>query len=175
VDTPVSTRPILVYGNQALRKRAQPVSVITPALKRLADEMLEAMYESNGIGLAAPQVGESVRLIVVDVSDREEEKKKPYVLFNPVILSSSGEIVAEEGCLSVPGVWADVTRPETITVQAMDREGKPVELKNIDGILARCIQHEVDHLEGVLFVDKISSTDRMLNEAKLKKMARGVR
>ena len=176
METAVSTRSILVYGNQLLRKRAKPVTSISPAMKRLADEMLESMYESSGIGLAAPQVGESIRLIVVDVSGEEEGKKKqPYILFNPVILSSKGEIVAEEGCLSVPGVWADVTRPEIVTVQALDREGKPVELKNIDGILARCIQHEIDHLEGVLFVDKISTTDRILNEAKLKKMARGIR
>ena len=175
MDTSVAARPILVYGNQLLRKRAKPVAAVTPALKRLADDMLESMYESNGIGLAAPQVGESVRLIVVDVSGGEGRAKQPYVLFNPVVLSAKGEIVAEEGCLSVPGVWADVTRPETVSVHALDRDGKPIELKNIDGILARCIQHEIDHLEGVLFVDKISSTDRMLNEAKLKKMARGVR
>ena len=171
-EAAVSNLSILVYGNQTLRKRAKPVIVVTPALKRLADEMLESMYESNGIGLAAPQVGELVRLIVVDVSAGEGKEKQPYVLFNPEILSAKGEAVAEEGCLSVPGVWADVTRPEIITLRAMDREGKTFELKGIDGVLARCIQHEIDHLEGVLFVDKISSTDRILNEAKLKKMAR---
>ena len=171
-EATVSSRSILVYGNQALRKRAKPVTVVTPALKRLADDMLEAMYESNGIGLAAPQVGEPVRLIVVDVSGGEGKEKQPQVFFNPEILSAKGETVAEEGCLSVPGVWADVTRPEIITLRALDREGKPIEWKGIDGILARCVQHEIDHLEGVLFVDKISSTDRILNEAKLKKMAR---
>ena len=169
----MSGLPILVYGNQVLRKRAKPVSVVSPALKRLADDMLDSMYASNGIGLAAPQVGESLRLIVVDVTGGEDGKKNPLVLFNPVILSSRGEAIAEEGCLSVPEVWADVTRPEIITVQALDREGKVLEFKNVDGILARCIQHEIDHLEGVLFVDKISATDRMLNEARLKKMARG--
>lgn len=170
--TTASHLSILVYGNQTLRKRARPVTVVTPDLQRLADEMLESMYESNGIGLAAPQVGESVRLIVVDVSGGEGKEKRPLVLFNPEILSSKGEAVAEEGCLSVPGVWADVTRPEIITLRAMNREGELFELKGIEGILARCIQHEIDHLEGVLFVDKISSTDRLLNEAKLKKMAR---
>ena len=170
----VMTRSILTYGNQTLRKRARAVSQVTPAMKRLADDMLESMYESNGIGLAAPQVGESIRLIVVDVSGGEEEKtRKPLVLFNPEILSSRGEIVAEEGCLSVPDVWADVTRPESITLKALDRDGNPLEFKNVDGILARCIQHEIDHLDGILFVDKISNTDRMLNEAKLKKLARG--
>ena len=167
----VSNLSILVYGNQALRKRAKPVTGVTPALKQLADDMLDSMYESNGIGLAAPQVGESVRLIVVDVSGGEGKEKQPQVLFNPEILSAMGEAIAEEGCLSVPGVWADVTRPEIITLRAMDREGKEFELKGIDGVLARCIQHEIDHLEGVLFVDKISTTDRILNQAKLKKMA----
>ncbi len=168
----MSGLPILVYGDPVLRKRAKPVASISPALKRLADDMLDSMYESNGIGLAAPQVGESVRLVVVDISGGEGKEKQPYVFFNPVILSSRGEIVAEEGCLSVPDVWADVTRPEIITVQALDREGKPFELKNVNGLLARCIQHEIDHLEGVLFVDKISATDRVFNEAKLKKMVR---
>jgi peptide deformylase len=169
----VTARPVLVYGNSVLRKRAKPVTSVSPALKRLADEMLESMYASNGIGLAAPQIGESVRLIVVDVGG--EEKRDPRVFFNPEIVSSSGEAVAEEGCLSVPDVWADVTRPETITLKALDYDGKPVELKNLDGLLARCIQHEIDHLEGVLFVDKISATDRLMNEPKLKKMARGAR
>ena len=171
----MSSLPILVYGNQVLRKRAKPVAAVTPALKRLADDMLDSMYASNGIGLAAPQVGESLRLIVVDVSGGEDGKKNPLVLFNPVIISSRGEAIAEEGCLSVPEVWADVTRPEIITMRAVDREGKAFEFKNVDGILARCIQHEIDHLEGVLFVDKISATDRMLNEARLKKMARGAK
>jgi len=169
----VTARPVLVYGNSVLRKRAKPVTSVSPALKRLADEMLESMYASNGIGLAAPQIGESVRLIVVDVGG--EEKRDPRVFFNPEIVSSSGEAVAEEGCLSVPDVWADVTRPETITLKALDYDGNPVELKNLDGLLARCIQHEIDHLEGVLFVDKISATDRLMNEPKLKKMARGAR
>jgi peptide deformylase len=169
----VSDLSILTYGNPVLRKRAKPVSAISPGLKRLADDMLDSMYASNGVGLAAPQVGDSVRLIVVDVSGSEEEReKKPLVLFNPVILSARGEAVAEEGCLSVPDVWADVARPEIITVRALDREGKSFELKDVDGLLARCIQHEIDHLEGVLFVDKISSTDRLLNEAKLKRMVR---
>lgn len=168
----VPSLPILVFGNQLLRKRAKPVSQISPALNRLADDMLESMYESNGVGLAAPQVGELVRLIVVDNAVGEEKKKRPYVLFNPVILASHGQMVAEEGCLSVPDVWADVARPEIITVQGLDREGRMLELKDISGSLARCFQHEIDHLEGVLFVDKISATDRLLNEAKLKKMAR---
>lgn len=171
----MSDRSIYTYGSQVLRKRAEPVSAVTPALQKLADEMLETMYEASGVGLAAPQVGESVRLFVMDVS-RDEGKKEPLVFFNPEIVDASADKeTAEEGCLSVPDVWAEVTRPGAITVRALDRDGKPFELRNVDGLAARCIQHEIDHLNGVLFVDKISATDRMLNESRLKKMARAVR
>ena len=171
----MSDRSIFTYGSQVLRKRAEPVEAVTPALQRLADEMLEAMYAASGVGLAAPQVGESVRLFVMDVS-REDGKKEPLVFFNPEIVEASAKKeTAEEGCLSVPDVWADVTRPGSITVRALDRNGLPFELKNVDGLTARCVQHEIDHLNGVLFVDKISSTDRMLNDSRLKKMARGVK
>ena len=161
---------ILTYGNKILRKRAAPVPKVSAAMKILADDMLAAMYEANGIGLAAPQVGESLRLIVIDVSG-DEKKREPRIFFNPEILEMQGKILCEEGCLSVPEVWANVTRAEIITVKAMDREGKSFELKDVTGLLARCIQHEIDHLEGVLFVDKISATDRILNATRLKKMA----
>ena len=163
--------PIYLYGQKVLRKRATEVAKVTPKLAKLADDMLETMYKSAGIGLAAPQVGQSIRLIVVDVAG-EEEEKKPLFLFNPVVSIKNGKCSAEEGCLSVPGVWADVERPETITVESLGKDGKPQVLKNIDGILARCIQHEIDHLDGVLFVDKISATDRTLNESKLKKLSK---
>ena len=163
--------PIYLYGTKVLRKRAQEVAKVTPELAKLAEDMLETMYKSAGIGLAAPQVGHSIRLIVVDITG-EEEEKKPTFMFNPVVTVTKGECSAEEGCLSVPGVWADVERPETITVEFLDKQGKPSALRNIDGLLARCIQHEIDHLNGVLFVDKISNTDRTLNEGKLKKMAK---
>jgi peptide deformylase len=163
--------PIYLYGQKVLRKRAAEVALVTPELSRFADDMLETMYKSAGIGLAAPQVGKSVRLIVVDVAG-EDEEKRPYVLFNPVVTERKGACSAEEGCLSVPGVWADVERPEAITVESLDRAGKRQVLKDIDGLLARCIQHEIDHLDGVLFVDKISATDRTLNEGKLKKLSK---
>lgn len=163
--------PIYLYGQKVLRKRAADVAQVTPDLARFADDMLETMYKSAGIGLAAPQVGKSIRLIVVDVAG-EDEEKRPYILFNPVVSERKGACSAEEGCLSVPGVWADVERPETITVESLDRAGKRQVLKDIDGLLARCIQHEIDHLDGVLFVDKISPTDRTLNEGKLKKLSK---
>jgi peptide deformylase len=163
--------PIYLYGQKVLRKRAKEVAQVTPELTKLAEDMLETMYDSNGIGLAAPQVGHSVRLIVVDITS-DEEAKKPYLLFNPVVTGRKGVCTAEEGCLSVPGVWADVERPEVITLEALDKHGQPVVLENIGDLLSRCIQHEIDHLEGVLFVDKISATDRTLNEGKLKKLSK---
>ncbi len=163
--------PIYLYGQKVLRKRATDVAKVTPELAKLAEDMVETMYKSAGIGLAAPQVGHSIRLIVVDVTG-EDEEKKPHHLFNPVVTVAKGACSAEEGCLSVPGVWADVERAETITVEFLDKQGKPSALRNIEGLLARCIQHEIDHLNGVLFVDKISNTDRTLNEGKLKKLSK---
>ena len=163
--------PIYLYGQKVLRKRATEVAKVTPELTKLAEDMLETMYKSAGIGLAAPQVGKSIRLIVIDVAG-EEEERKPYQMFNPVVTVKQGACTAEEGCLSVPGVWADVERAETITVESLDKDGKRQVLKNIDGLMARCIMHEIDHLDGVLFVDKISATDRTLNESKLKKLAK---
>lgn len=170
----MSDLSIVTYGSKVLRKRAENVKTVTPALGRLADDMLKAMYEANGVGLAAPQVGESVRLFVVDVSPRDGKnaKPEPLVFFNPEIVDASGKATAEEGCLSIPDVWAEVTRPEIITVRALDRDGKPFVLENVGGLLARCIQHENDHLEGVLFTDKISATDRLLNDGRLRKLSK---
>lgn len=170
----MSDLSIVTYGSKILRKRAEDVKSVTPALGRLADDMLDAMYAASGVGLAAPQVGESVRLFVLDVS-RGEAKRAPMVFFNPRIVSSRGSVTAEEGCLSIPDVWAEVERPEIITVHALDREGKPFEVKDAGALLARCIQHEYDHLEGVLFTDKISATDRMLNESRLRKLTKSAR
>jgi len=162
---------VFVYGSPVLRKKAGEVTEVTAELRAFAQDMLKAMYAENGIGLAAPQVGRSIRLIVVDIAG-EDEPRQPLILFNPEISSKTGEVTAEEGCLSVPGVWADVTRPDAVTVTAWDENGGTVILENISGILARCIQHEIDHLDGVLFVDKISATDRTLNESRLKKLSR---
>ena len=109
---------------------------------------------------------------MVDVTSEEDAERKPYHIFNPEVVRKDGMCAAEEGCLSIPGVWADVERPETITVKGLDKDGRPLLLKDIDGLLSRCIQHEIDHLDGVLFVDKISATDRSLNESKLKKLSK---
>jgi len=167
--------PINIYGDEVLRKKARPIEEITPELVRLAQDMLETMYEAPGIGLAAPQIGKDIRLVVVDITREDDEKRDPIILFNPEIEPEEGEnpvVPYEEGCLSVPDVYADVMRPERICVRYQNEKGESVERRNIDGLLARCLQHEVDHLNGVLFVDKISASDRALNQSRLRKMAK---
>jgi peptide deformylase len=164
--------PIFVYGHKALRKRAQAVNEINPELVKLANDMLETMYNAPGIGLAAPQVGRSMRLVVADVKNYEEGEKEPYILFNPEIIDFKGKCTDEEGCLSFPGITVNVTRPEFVTIFALDEKGETLVLKNIGGLLSRCLQHEIDHLEGVLLSDKMSSADKLLLSGKLKKLAK---
>ena len=171
----MSTIPIRIYGDPVLRKRAGPVSNIDEGLVSLADRMIETMYESEGAGLAAPQVGESLSLIVLNlsvISGDASGSRRATAMINPEILESRGECVQEEGCLSVPDIREDVTRPEEIVMSFEDLEGRHQEL-TCDGMLARVIQHEVDHLNGVLFVDRISPLKRQLLKGKLRKMAKG--
>lgn len=150
------------YGNPALRKRAKPLAEITEAERQLADQMLETLYNTgNGIGLAATQVGILKRLIIIDIGEDDDETYEPLVLFNPEILSVEGEVVAEEGCLSIPNVTAEVRRPEKVVVDGMDIRGEPTHIE-ADGLLARVLQHEIDHLNGVLFIDRISGLKRQL-------------
>ncbi len=150
------------YGNPALRKRAKPLAEITEAERQLADQMLETLYNTgNGIGLAATQVGILKRLIIIDIGEDDDETYEPLVLFNPEILSVEGEVVAEEGCLSIPNVTAEVRRPEKVVVDGMDIRGEPIHIE-ADGLLARVLQHEIDHLNGVLFIDRISGLKRQL-------------
>ncbi len=150
------------YGNPVLRKRAKPVVEITEAERQLADQMLETLYATgNGIGLAATQVGVLKRLIIVDIGEDDDETYEPLVLFNPEILSVDGEVVAEEGCLSIPDVTAEVRRPEKVVVEGINIQGGPVHIE-ADGLLARVLQHEIDHLNGVLFIDRISGLKRQL-------------
>jgi len=163
--------PILEFPDPRLRTKAVPVDpaqLADPAFQRLFDDMFETMYEAPGIGLAASQVDVHQRFMVIDVS---EEKDRPLVFVNPEILDKSGEQVYQEGCLSVPGIFADVTRANEITVRALDRHGQRFEL-NIDGLLAVCIQHEMDHLEGKLFVDYLSPLKREMVRKKLAKQRR---
>ena len=160
--------PILEFPDPRLRTKAvdvDPAELATPAFQALLDDMFETMYDAPGIGLAASQVDVHKRFMVIDVS---EDRSRPMVFVNPEIVSSEGGQVYQEGCLSVPGIYADVTRADTITVRYLDRQGQPQELAT-DGLLAVCIQHEMDHLVGKLFVDYLSPLKREMVKKKLAK------
>jgi peptide deformylase len=160
--------PILEFPDPRLRTRAAPVDpawLAEASTQQLIDDMFETMYEAPGIGLAASQVDVHRRFMVIDVS---EERAQPRVFINPEITARSGEQVYQEGCLSVPNIFADVTRANEITVTALDRHGEAFEL-SVDGLLAVCVQHEMDHLEGKLFVDYLSPLKRELVRKKLAK------
>ena len=159
---------ILHFPDPRLRTRAQPVGKVDESIRRLVDDMFETMYAAPGIGLAATQVNVPWRLLVLDIS---EERSVPRCFINPQILARDGDEEMEEGCLSVPGVYDRVRRAERIRVRALDREGQPFEL-DADGLLAVCIQHEIDHLDGKLFVDYLSSLKRQRIRKKLEKEAR---
>lgn len=164
---------IRIYGDPILRKKAQAIVEFDDELQAFAEQMKSDMYESDGIGLAAPQVGKSIRLVVVDVTADEQD---PYVMINPDIFYFSEEKENyDEGCLSVPDITLTVTRPSVISVRAQDENGHEYTLENIDGLLARAIQHEVDHLDGILFVDRASPVRRQLISGKLKKLAKSHR
>jgi peptide deformylase len=158
----VSVLEIRVLGDPVLRQETKPVHAVTDELRKLIDDMFDTMHAAKGIGLAAPQVGRLERVAVVDV----EGGKQPLVLINPEIVSaSSATAKAEEGCLSIPDVFGDVERPAEIVVRALDREGKPFEIQATE-LLARCIQHESDHLHGKLFIDYLSVLKRRAALAK---------
>jgi len=159
---------ILEYPDPRLRQTAEPVQVVDDALRRFADDLLETMYACKGVGLAATQVDVHKRLLVVDVS---EERNQPLLFINPEILSAEELTSAEEGCLSVPGIYDKVKRPARVRVRALGRDGLPFEL-DAEGLLAVCIQHEMDHLEGKLFVDYLSELKRQLIRKRLQKERR---
>ena len=162
------TLTIYRYPDPVLRTKAHPVENIDGKLQELIDSMTETMYKAPGIGLAAPQVGESIKLVVYDVTP-SEEGNNINVIINPEIISREGSVVYEEACLSVYDYSADVTRSEKICVKALDREGNPVEIE-AEGLHAVCLQHEIDHLNGILFIDHISTIKRSLYKKRLKKM-----
>ena len=161
----MAIRTILEFPDPRLRTRAQPVTVFDAELGQLIDDMFETMYAAPGIGLAATQVDAHKRLIVIDVSEAHNE---PVVLINPEILSREGVAETEEGCLSVPGIFDDVKRAAKIRVRAQDRTGAVFE-RDCEGVLAVCVQHEMDHLEGKLFVDYLSDLKRQRIRKKLEK------
>ena len=152
------------YGDPVLRTRAKPVEAVTPQIRAFIADMVDTMYDEVGIGLAAPQVGISLRLMVVGHDDSRQAK----ALINPVITEQGGTITAEEGCLSIPGIFAPVTRAEWVKLEAQDLEGKPVSI-TARGLRARVFQHEMDHLDGVLFIDRLDAVTRDRIKRKIKK------
>lgn len=164
-------REVLTYPNPLLKRKAEPIAEVTPEIRELARDMAETMYECEGIGLAAPQVGELIRLVTVDISG-PETRDGLRVLVNPELERiGDEEVESEEGCLSVEDYRAPVIRAERVAVKASDLDGNPVSFE-ADGLLAVCLQHECDHLDGKLFIDRISRLKRNLYDAKVKKWSR---
>ena len=160
--------PILRYPDPRLHKKAVPVAEIDDSIRKLVQDMAETMYEAPGIGLAATQVDVHKRVIVIAVS---EDKSRLLTLINPMIVEQDGEQVCEEGCLSVPGIYDKVSRAENVRVRALDVDGKPIEF-HADGLLAVCVQHEIDHLDGKVFVEHLSRLKQTRIRNKLEKQAR---
>jgi peptide deformylase len=163
-------RPILKYGDTTLHAAAGPVEAITPEIERLVDDMIETMYAAPGVGLAAPQVGIPLRIFVVDITvGREAGALVTFI--NPEFVERDGMQLEEEGCLSVPGFNATVVRPSRVVIKGLDRSGNPIE-REATGLLARAFQHEMDHLEGTLFVDRLRGIKRDMIVKKIRKLTR---
>ena len=167
---------IVLYPDPILKQRAEEVQSVDDGLRKLLDDMAETMYEAPGIGLAAPQIGESKRVIVVDVGMDEEtgEASGLLKLVNPEIISATGKISGEEGCLSIPDVRETVTRSEIVKVRALNEQGEPIELE-ASGLLSICLQHEIDHLDGILFIDLLSRVRKELVRGKLNKLRKAAK
>ena len=166
--------PIIIFPNPVLKKRASEVDSITPEILKLLSDMTETMYEAPGIGLAANQVGQLVRAIVIDVDDPEDTEEEKYgllKLLNPEIISHSGTVDSEEGCLSIPEVRETIQRHEIVTVQATNELGQVIEI-TADGMMSRCLQHEIDHLDGVLFIDHLTTLRREFVRKQIQKLAK---
>jgi peptide deformylase len=166
VESSLSILTILEFPDERLRKKAEKVQAVDDSIRKLVDDMFETMYESRGVGLAATQVNVHRRVIVIDVS---EEKNAPLCLINPEIVAKDGIEESEEGCLSVPGFFEKVQRADHVRVKALNRDGQPFELEAKD-LLAVCVQHEMDHLDGKLFVDYLSPLKRQRIKKKLEKI-----
>ncbi len=167
----MTVKPLIILPDPILRLVSKPVERVDAPMRKLADDMLLTMYDAPGIGLAAIQVGEAVRMLVIDLA-KEGETPEPQVFINPEVVQSSDErSTYEEGCLSIPDYYAEVERPATVRMTYVDRDGKAREIE-ADGLLATCLQHEIDHLNGVLFIDHISKLKRDMVVKKFKKLAR---
>ncbi|MCI0411988.1 peptide deformylase [bacterium] len=158
---------IVYYGDPRLEKLSEPVNEVMPETRRFVKDMFETMYFTSGVGLSAPQVGVNQRILVIDCSggaDRDQQ----IVLINPVVISSSGEQKGPEGCLSFPGLFAEVSRPNIVKVKGLNLDGKELEIEG-EGLLARALHHEIDHLDGVLFIQRMKKADREMIVKKMKK------
>ncbi len=156
-------RPILVVGNPVLRQKARKVSQIDRPLQKLIDDMIETMKVAPGVGLAAPQIGVPLRLAVIDVDD------KITVIVNPEIVKKTGEVELDEGCLSVPGFWGRLQRAERVSVKALDRNGRDFRIRDAEGLFAQALQHEIDHLDGHLYVDRMETLDKLQRSEPIRK------
>jgi peptide deformylase len=156
-------RPILVVGHPVLRQKAKRISQIDRAIQKLIDDMIETMKAAPGVGLAAPQVGIPLRLAVIDVDD------KITVILNPEIVKTTGEVELDEGCLSVPGFWGRLNRAERVSVKALDRHGKELRIRDAEGLFAQALQHEIDHLDGHLYIDRMDTLDSLQRSEPLRK------
>ena len=156
-------RPILVVGNPVLRQKAKKVSQVDRPLQKLIDDMIETMKAAPGVGLAAPQIGVPLRLAVIEVDD------KITVIVNPEIVKTSGEVELDEGCLSVPGFWGRLQRAERVSVKALDRNGRDFRIRDAEGLFAQALQHEIDHLDGHLYVDRMETLDKLQRSEPIRK------
>ena len=164
-------KPLIILPDPVLRLVSKPIERVDAPLRKLADDMLETMYDAPGIGLAAIQIGEPLRMLVIDLA-KEDEEPAPHVFINPEVLESGDQrSVYEEGCLSIPDYYAEVERPASVRVKYLDRDGKEQEML-AEGLMATCLQHEIDHLNGVLFIDHISKLKRDMVVKKFKKLAK---
>ena len=152
----MAVQPMRQLGDPALRLKAKRVTKIDDSIQRLIDDMIESMHEASGVGLAAPQIGVSLRVIVIGLPEEE-----PFVLINPEIVKRSGQRSLDEGCLSLPGYRAEVTRSLTVLARGLDRSGKQVRIKARDNLLAQALEHEIDHINGILYIDHLESLDQL--------------
>src|SRR5437762_8420320 len=156
-------RPILVVGNPVLRQKAKKVTQVDRPIQKLIDDMIETMKVAPGVGLAAPQIGVPLRLAVIDVDD------KITVIVNPEIVKRVGEVELDEGCLSVPGFWGRLNRAEKVSVKALDRHGKELRIRDAEGLFAQALQHEIDHLDGHLYIDRMDTLEKLQRSEPLRK------
>ncbi|MFW5968572.1 MAG: peptide deformylase [Persicimonas sp.] len=167
----MAIREIVLYpeAREVLTTECEPVEEVDDEIKQLVDDLIETMYDANGVGLAAPQIGVTKRITVIDVSDPEAEEREPIVLINPEIIEEEGELTWEEGCLSFPGLYGDVERAAKVKVRALDRDGEPYEIEG-EELLSVALQHEIDHLDGVLFIHRMSGLKRRMALKEYKKI-----